>query len=96
MHLNAKNLEWHAHANLDRDPLDYEDKWGKVNIPNYAFFAPSSGLHITRQANQALSSKAGSFTFEMWLKEHEPNDYLLLALFTEEKTLSLFLSRDNG
>ena len=96
MHLKGENLEWHQQVNLDRDPLDYEDKWGKVNIPNYALIAPSSGLDITCRANQALCTKAGGFTLEMWLKEPEPNDYLVLALFTEEKQLSLFLNRENG
>jgi len=96
MHLKAENLEWNPSVNPDRDPLDYEDKWGKVNTANYAFMAPSSGLQITRKKNQPLSSKAGNFTLEMWLKEPEPNEYLVLALFTEDKTLSLFLNREQG
>ena len=33
-------------------------------------------------------------TFEFWLKEQEPNETLILALFTVENSVSIHLSRE--
>ena len=67
--VGENELTWHSQMNLDRDPLDYEDKWGKQNTANYSFYAPASGLKIVKKENQALSQRTGDVTFELWIKE---------------------------
>jgi len=47
MHLIAaqdSELTWQSQPNADKEPLDYEDKWGKANAPNFSFHAPPHGL----------------------------------------------------
>ena len=60
LHLTVKegDLVWHPQVNPDRDPIDYEDKWGKANQANYSFYAPFSGLNITKKENQAIQQKS--------------------------------------
>lgn len=58
MHLVASQLDWHPQVNQDGDPIDYQDKWGKVNTANYSFALPQSGLAIAKKNNHALGSKA--------------------------------------
>lgn len=69
-------LVWHHEVNKDHEPLDYEDKWGKVNSANYAFLAPLSGLTIKKKS--ALISRSEKMTFEMWVKEAQPSEMLVL------------------
>ena len=37
LHLLAADLAWSPQPNPDRDPIEYEDKWGKSNTPSYSF-----------------------------------------------------------
>ena len=62
-------LGWHKEVNKNRDPVDYEDKWGKANSANYSFYAPPAGLKIAKRENVALCKRTGEMTFEFWLKE---------------------------
>lgn len=82
--------------NAEHDPLDYEDKWGKVNNANYSIYVPNQGLKIAKKAGQALSKRTGEITLEMWLKEPEPNAMLVLSLITAENQASVFLCREDG
>lgn len=86
---------WHPEQNRDGEPLDYEDKWGKANAPNFAFYVPSQGLSIDKKSqNGALSAKSGNVTLDFWLKEHDMNEMLVLCLLQDAENLAIYLMRE--
>ena len=91
----AADLVWSERPNDDRDPLEYEDKWGKVNMPNYSFYAPVSGLSIN-SPHAGLFSRSSQFSLELWLKlPTDPGEDLILVVL-QIGELTLTLMRENN
>ena len=77
----ASELSWSENPNQNNDPLEYEDKWGKVNQPNYSFFAPMSGFSLNNPIDESLL-RGSQFSFELWIKLaiEEGEDFILNIL----------------
>lgn len=94
LELDGAELVWHQEPNPDGEPLEYEDKWGKSNTPNFAFEVPTEGFALQNK-KMAVSAKTGNFTLELWLREsNQVNEMLVLALLTDVDHMSLFLMRE--
>jgi len=91
----ATELVWSEQPNADGDPLEHEDKWGKVNSPSFSLYAPVSGLTLNGAKDEPFS-RSGQFCFELWMKlETEGGDDFILAMLQiGEYTLTLM--RENN
>ena len=94
-HLVATELEWSERPNADRDPLEHEDKWGKVNSPSYSLYAPLSGLSLSCAKDEPFL-RGSQFCLELWMKlETELGDDFILAVLQIGEH-SLTLMRENN
>ena len=92
----AAELTWESEPNPHGEPLDYEDKWGKANAANYAFKVPNQGLSFAKEQKLAVSPKSGDTTFEVWLREGQHTDMLILSLLSDGSNLTLLIVREQG
>lgn len=44
--LKADLISWSAETLRDGDPVEHEDKWGKVNVANYSVKCPKDGFEL--------------------------------------------------
>ena len=86
---NENSQEYWAHGELESEkPLAFQDEWGKDSPPNCAVaFDGTDCLRVRGSKN--LAKLRGHFTFQIWVKMDEINEFTLFKRQSEDFNVKL-------